>query len=854
MLPELPTYPLILMPPALEQALAFTLKPRIFAELPPSIEPTELPLLPKLVVNGLKLIGASSAAESVQRNAQREHLEHLEQERLRYERRREVFERDELQRCSEAKIALERKNKARRVLESSVADDGLSGYVRQGVSEMMFARVLIEHFGERIRQRLKFHHPSGAVERPYCPDFVYFDAGTRLRIDIEIDEPYAGISRLAIHEVEFDPKKKDWVSADNARDHFFLERKWLVLRFAEEQVVREPLACCRKLAELIERILPEHSIPIKLQDAKTLEPVPRWTREQGNIWGAQQYRETTYLKLLAPEVREQRVDRAPLILPEPSPHQAAILKAIGSEDRYHLLVTAVAGSGKTTTLIQIVRTAQTQPKHGRLLVAAFSRSIRDELDSRIRRMNAAEVTVKTINGFGRALVAEHLGYAPTKGGSKEELKVNRKKYTHLIYKYKIAQDQVLATLVNSGERAVKHLSIKKLQEHVKSLVKFCRAYGLHPDDDTGYFEVANSEQLRLHPMIGIELKPIVQSILRDGLRSAQQKADIDFDDQCWLPVIWQLQPKTPFAWVLIDEAQDLTRAQLWLLQGAVGHTGRLIFVGDEHQAIMAFRGADSQSIEHIRRRLDIAVREYPLSVCYRCPSSHLEQVKSHVPQIESASGAARGVYGDIGLQEFLTRVAPGDLVLARSNATLEKAALRLWSHGFRLGFKEEANSTQARAKPADQMELDDDDEVISNPLGKLRTRVVTVAKSAIEQSRASGRHVLDVLMTAVAPQKKDDLEFEIQRLLQGLAQEANTPDGFWFEVEQVSKPDLNGVKLFTVHGAKGLEAHRVFILEPSELDQPHSNASEVEQQQLRNLRYVALTRAKSELYRVIKSV
>ena len=67
------------------------------------------------------------------------------------------------------------------------------------------------------------------------------------------------------------------------------------------------------------------------------------------------------------------------------------------------------------------------------------------------------------------------------------------------------------------------------------------------------------------------------------------------------------------------------------------------------------------------------------------------------------------------------------------------------------------------------------------------------------------------------------------------------------KIAQVFSDDQQGITFSTVHRAKGTEADRVFILQPNLM--PHPKASKPwEVQQERNIKYVALTRAKNELY------
>lgn len=55
-----------------------------------------------------------------------------------------------------------------------------------------------------------------------------------------------------------------------------------------------------------------------------------------------------------------------------------------------------------------------------------------------------------------------------------------------------------------------------------------------------------------------------------------------------------------------------------------------------------------------------------------------------------------------------------------------------------------------------------------------------------------------------------------------------------------------GIKLSTIHKAKGLEADRVFFLDPELIPSPYA-LTELEQYNERCLEFVAITRAKKEL-------
>jgi len=65
------------------------------------------------------------------------------------------------------------------------------------------------------------------------------------------------------------------------------------------------------------------------------------------------------------------------------------------------------------------------------------------------------------------------------------------------------------------------------------------------------------------------------------------------------------------------------------------------------------------------------------------------------------------------------------------------------------------------------------------------------------------------------------------------------------KISLIFTDELQGIVLSTIHKAKGLEANRVFIVRPDLLPLPHAHGWQLAQE--KNLIYVAITRAKTEL-------
>jgi hypothetical protein len=153
---------------------------------------------------------------------------------------------------------------------------------QQGRSEAAFGAYLRAQFGaDNILTHCRVPVDDPRLGTPwYYPDFVYRDA-SGLCFDIEIDEPYVW-STGAPHHCQ---------GQDDNRNAFFLRKHWGIIRFAEEQVVRQPLLCCQVIAEQVFALTRRHYAIRFYHERPT--PVPQWDEHQARQLAARHSR-TTY--------------------------------------------------------------------------------------------------------------------------------------------------------------------------------------------------------------------------------------------------------------------------------------------------------------------------------------------------------------------------------------------------------------------------------------------------------------------------------------------------------------------------------------------------------------------------------
>ena len=152
---------------------------------------------------------------------------------------------------------------------------------RRGASELRFLEMIKKSsLSELVYMDMAPYYLEGISG--YVPDITIICRRTGLHIDIEIDEPYNLTDRLPIHYRN---------SADDERNRFFIESGWAVIRFAEEQIVRNGLECIKTIESIYWSLA-------RLQKyyETNLEAIQSWSYEDSLIMMANQHREGYLLK------------------------------------------------------------------------------------------------------------------------------------------------------------------------------------------------------------------------------------------------------------------------------------------------------------------------------------------------------------------------------------------------------------------------------------------------------------------------------------------------------------------------------------------------------------------------------
>lgn len=244
-----------------------------------------------------------------------------------------------------------------------------------------------------------------------------------------------------------------------------------------------------------------------------------------------------------------------------------------------------------------------------------------------------------------------------------------------------------------------------------------------------------------------------------------------------------------------------------------------------HNSIYGFAGADSDSFNKFAQIPGI--KQLPLSVCYRCSKRVVEEAQKIVPHIEWSPYASEG---KVGLASF-EDIKDGDWVLCRNTKPLVVLCIYLIK-----------NKQKAYVKG---------DEMGKSMIHMLKTLNESKFTLAIDKLKHKLEQMKDKLyeLGVINPEFNEQVISMKEKIsiIRFLGVGNNSVTKVLELLQNIFKNDKQGIQLSTIHRVKGLENDKVFILCPELM--PSKYAIQPWQQvQEQNLRYVAITRAKDQLY------
>lgn len=449
----------------------------------------------------------------------------------------------------------------------------------------------------------------------------------------------------------------------------------------------------------------------------------------------------------------------------------------------NVVVQARAGSAKTTTLVESLKHI---PEDKSWIVIAFNRRIAAELKKRVPKRGK----VSTLHSLGLSCIKN----------SNPNVIMNEDKLNDIL-------DRVFGSLNSNIPNIwkIRDAAIKTI-----NLAKSCLAKTTSEID-----EILVEYEIYDHiPEEAIET--FIPKIIACIDISVADHKQVDYADMIYFPNVLKLK-KPKYDYVFIDEAQDLSKAQMGLALQVVKSTGRIFAFLDENQSIYKFMACDFKSVMDLIKKLN--PKTMPLPISYRCPIKVVERAQKFVPDILPAPNAKIGEDIDIFTDEIFKLAKPGCFIISRKNADMVQLCLEFIIKG-----------------------------IPCNILGKdIGLNLLNIIKKSEAQTIDQLLLFIDIweqkeITKLLKKHRKPDIINDKAKCIRYLCDKASSISKLKENINELfSDEDSNKKVIFgTVHAVKGLERDNVFIL----WDTFFGGDQDL------NLRYVAITRSKNRLYNV----
>ncbi len=222
-------------------------------------------------------------------------------------------------------------------------------------------------------------------------------------------------------------------------------------------------------------------------------------------------------------------------------------------------INAVAGSGKTTTVIHY---AKTRPDSSRILYLAFNKSVKLEAIKKFSDKGLKNVTVETAHSLAYKNVVRQNNYRIRSQG------------------YKTYEITELLGINGNSEKHTEYI----IANHINKFVSYFCNSNKHKVQDLNYLDTINDNKAKLF------VKTFYDYIVKQTriFLHKMNTGEIEITHDFYLKKFQLSNPKLQYDYILFDEGQDASPAMLDVF---FSQNSTKVIVGDTHQQIYGWRFA-----------------------------------------------------------------------------------------------------------------------------------------------------------------------------------------------------------------------------------------------------------------------
>ena len=467
----------------------------------------------------------------------------------------------------------------------------------------------------------------------------------------------------------------------------------------------------------------------------------------------------------------------------------------------NIKINAVAGSGKTTTIIEY---AKQLPKDAKVIYIAFNKTVKDEAAIKFASLGLQNIRVETAHSLAYKHIVVRSGFTLKANGYKT---------------------QELPNILEMQSNAEKHYEFI-IANHVLKLVSlFCNSSKQKVEEVDYLATIDNEKTLQFVK----SCLPFIVLQTRRFLAKMNNK-EIEITHDFYLKKFQLAQPILPYQYILFDEAQDASAA---MLDVVLKQQATKIIVGDTHQQIYSWRYAIN-SLEQV------AFATLHLTNSFRF-NDNIASLANEVLQYKKTFFENQVVENVIGVGK--SESMQSKATIARTNIGLLVEAISYVTNNKKIATIYFEGNINSYTYADDGTSLYDVLFLYNNQHSKINDPLIKSMKQFkdLEEFIDKTSDMQLGMLVEIVKEYENEI-FDILKLL---------------KEKHVSFEQKNTAKMIftTVHRCKGLEYDEVYLAEDfitkDKLEKQVENGIEplklIKLNEEVNLLYVAITRAKTKL-------
>ena len=311
-------------------------------------------------------------------------------------------------------------------------------------------------------------------------------------------------------------------------------------------------------------------------------------------------------------------------------------------------INAVAGSGKTTTIIEY---AAARPKQSKILYLAFNKSVKLEAVRKFSEKGLYNVKVETAHSLAYRHIVYNLSYKVKANG------------------YNTNEIVELLKLRSTGEKHTEYI----VANHIKKFIAYFCNSDKQKVQELNYLDVVSDKKARAFVT---KYYDYIENQTR-SLLGKMNSGEIEIIHDFYLKKFQLSGPELEYDYILFDEGQDASPAMLdvFFRQDAVK-----VVVGDTHQQIYSWRYAVN-SLEKA------GFKTFQLSTSFRFGQNianlavEVLKYKKHIKDLHKAVITGKGAFSGLKTKAILARTNLGLLLKAIKFVTERRNVKNIYFEG-----------------------------------------------------------------------------------------------------------------------------------------------------------------------------